>query len=85
MNRNGHIQPPRGHADLAADIRDKTIASAIKQGISEHYDSISDQPAGRPGLLHEQHAGPHDAGRLGAKTQVEAPRQETYRQRTIVS
>jgi hypothetical protein len=66
VNRDGHIQPPRGHADLAADIRDKTVARAIKHGISEHYDSISDQLAGRPGLLHEQHAGSHNAGRLGA-------------------
>jgi putative isomerase len=35
-----------GHADLAADIADKTIANAIKNGISEHYDSISGQPLG---------------------------------------
>jgi hypothetical protein len=30
-----------GHKDLAADIADKTVANAIKNGISEHYDSIS--------------------------------------------
>jgi len=35
-----------GHKDLAADIADKTIANAIKQGISEHYDSISGKPFG---------------------------------------
>lgn len=35
-----------GHADLAADICDKTIANAIKNGISEHYDSVSGQPLG---------------------------------------
>jgi len=37
-----------GHADLAADISDKTIANAIKNGISEHYDSISGKPLGVP-------------------------------------
>ncbi|UCG49133.1 MAG: hypothetical protein JSU94_04990 [Phycisphaerales bacterium] len=35
-----------GHTDLAADISDKTIANAIKNGISEHYDSISGKPLG---------------------------------------
>ena len=35
-----------GHADLAADISDKTIANAIKNGINEHYDSISGRPLG---------------------------------------
>lgn len=30
-----------GHADLAADISDRTIANAIKNGISEHYDSVT--------------------------------------------
>jgi putative isomerase len=35
-----------GHANLAADISDKTIANAIKNGISEHYDSISGKPLG---------------------------------------
>jgi putative isomerase len=35
-----------GHADLAADISDKTIANAITNGISEHYDSISGKPLG---------------------------------------
>ncbi|MFW6114381.1 MAG: amylo-alpha-1,6-glucosidase [bacterium] len=37
-----------GHTDLAADIADKTIANAIKQGISEHYDSITGKPLGVP-------------------------------------
>ena len=37
-----------GHKDLAADISDKTIANAIKNGISEHYDSISGKPLGVP-------------------------------------
>ncbi len=35
-----------GHQDLAAEIADKTIANAIKNGISEHYDSISGRPLG---------------------------------------
>jgi glycogen debranching enzyme len=35
-----------GHKDLAADIADKTIANAIKQGISEHYDSVSGKALG---------------------------------------
>ena len=35
-----------GHTDLAADIADKTIANAIKNGISEHYDSVSGKPLG---------------------------------------
>ena len=28
-----------GHKELAADIADKTVANAMKNGISEHYDS----------------------------------------------
>ena len=35
-----------GHEDLAADIADKTIANAIRHGISEHYDSVSGKPLG---------------------------------------
>lgn len=35
-----------GHRDLAADIADKTIVNAIKNGISEHYDSVSGKPLG---------------------------------------
>jgi putative isomerase len=35
-----------GHQDLAAHIADKTIANAFKNGISEHYDSISGRPLG---------------------------------------
>jgi putative isomerase len=35
-----------GHKELAADISDKTIANAIKNGISEHYDSVSGKPLG---------------------------------------
>ena len=30
-----------GYADLAADIADKTVANALKNGISEHYDSMT--------------------------------------------
>ena len=37
-----------GHKDLAADIADKTIANAIKNGISEHYDSVSGKGLGVP-------------------------------------
>ena len=35
-----------GHKALAADIADKTIANAISNGISEHYDSVSGKPLG---------------------------------------
>ena len=35
-----------GHKDLAADIADKTVANAIKNGISERYDSISGRKLG---------------------------------------
>jgi hypothetical protein len=35
-----------GHKKLAADIADKTIANAMKHGISEHYDSVSGKPLG---------------------------------------
>ncbi len=35
-----------GHHDLAANIADKTIANAMKNGISEHYDSVSGKPLG---------------------------------------
>jgi hypothetical protein len=35
-----------GHRDLAATIADKTIANAIRNGISEHYDSVSGAPLG---------------------------------------
>ena len=37
-----------GHKDLAADIADKTIANAITNGISEHYDSVSGKALGVP-------------------------------------
>jgi glycogen debranching enzyme len=37
-----------GHKDLAADICDKTIANAIKNGIGEHYDSVSGKALGVP-------------------------------------
>ena len=35
-----------GHRDLAADIADKTVANAMRNGVSEFYDSISGQPLG---------------------------------------
>ena len=35
-----------GHKDIAADIADKTVANAINNGISEHYDSISGKRLG---------------------------------------
>jgi len=35
-----------GYKDLAADIADKTVANAMKNGISEHYDSISGKKLG---------------------------------------
>ena len=33
-------------SNLAAAIADKTIANAIKNGVSEHYDSVSGQALG---------------------------------------
>jgi hypothetical protein len=66
--------PPVRQATIAADISDKTIANAIKNGISEHCDL--GQTAGRAGLLREQHADHHDAGRTYKKAQAEAARQE---------
>jgi glycogen debranching enzyme len=35
-----------GYAELASDIADKTVANAIKNGISEHYDSMSGRTLG---------------------------------------
>ena len=35
-----------GHKKLAADIADKTVANAMKHGISEHYDAVSGKPLG---------------------------------------
>jgi len=35
-----------GHKTIAADIADKTVANAIKNGINEHYDSVSGKPIG---------------------------------------
>jgi len=35
-----------GHTELASVIADKTVENAIKNGISEHYDSISGKPLG---------------------------------------
>jgi putative isomerase len=37
-----------GYQNIAADISDKTIANALKNGINEHYDSISGKPLGVP-------------------------------------
>ena len=37
-----------GHKDLAAGICDKTIANAIKNGINEHYDSVTGKALGVP-------------------------------------
>jgi putative isomerase len=37
-----------GHRDLAALIADKSVANAIKNGISEHYDSVSGKALGVP-------------------------------------
>ena len=39
-----------GYKDLAAGICDKTIANAIKNGISEHYDSMTGATLGVPHL-----------------------------------
>jgi len=35
-----------GHKDLAAAIADKTVANAVKHGVSEHYDAVSGKPLG---------------------------------------
>ena len=37
-----------GHTELAAIIADKTVENAIRNGISEHYDSVSGKPLGIP-------------------------------------
>jgi len=37
-----------GHKKLAADIADKTVANAIKHGLSEHYDSMTGKALGIP-------------------------------------
>jgi putative isomerase len=39
-----------GFRDLAADIADKTVANAIRKGISERYDSITGESLGVPYL-----------------------------------
>jgi putative isomerase len=37
-----------GHTGLAAVIADKTVENAIRNGISEHYDSVTGMPLGIP-------------------------------------
>jgi len=37
-----------GYSDIAAGIADKTIANALKNGINEHYDSMTGKPLGVP-------------------------------------
>jgi putative isomerase len=37
-----------GHRELAAVIADKTVENAIRNGISEHYDSVTGKPLGIP-------------------------------------
>ena len=37
-----------GHEDLAADIADRTVANALRNGINEHYDSVSGKGLGVP-------------------------------------
>jgi putative isomerase len=37
-----------GHKDLAAAIADKTVANALKNGLSEHYNSVTGQALGVP-------------------------------------
>jgi len=39
-----------GHRRVAAEIADKTVANALRNGISEHYDSITGKPLGVPYL-----------------------------------
>ena len=35
-----------GHKEVAAEIADKTVANAIKNGVSEHYDAVTGKPLG---------------------------------------
>lgn len=35
-----------GHKEAAAQIADKTVANAIRNGVSEHYDALSGKPLG---------------------------------------
>jgi glycogen debranching enzyme len=49
----GNYLVARGFADygcrqIAAEIADKTVANALKNGISEHYDSMTGKPLGIP-------------------------------------
>lgn len=37
-----------GHRELAADIADKTVANALKNGLSEHYNSMTGEALGVP-------------------------------------
>jgi len=37
-----------GYRQIAANIADKTVANALKNGISEHYDSMTGKPLGVP-------------------------------------
>ena len=37
-----------GYREIAAEIADKTVANALKNGISEHYDSVTGKPLGVP-------------------------------------
>jgi glycogen debranching enzyme len=37
-----------GHRDLAASIADKTVANALRNGLSEHYDSMTGKALGVP-------------------------------------
>ena len=39
-----------GFHQIAADIADKTVANALKNGLSEHYDSLTGKPLGVPNL-----------------------------------
>ena len=39
-----------GYREIAAAIADKTVANALQNGISEHYDSITGKPLGVPYL-----------------------------------
>jgi putative isomerase len=35
-----------GFREIAADIADKTVANALRNGINEHYDSVNGKPLG---------------------------------------
>ena len=48
---------------IAAGIADKTVANALKNGVNEHYNSVTGKTAGGPIHRHALHPDHADAGR----------------------